>query len=213
MVRGHATLGTMFPGESSGFVAGADLIMVATPVDDGYGGVTQMERVFVHNGLNWEDGASLEPGDDVVVYPGQGFLVTIGGDSTDGPRHLAFGAGPVCHVKATPTLIPLTPCWSAVQLMGPVWPVEMDAAGAFRTVGVQDIGLLQAMEPWSDLAVTFSSNGLLQDLALIGSDGTELLNAMSWQPGSVTAADRFVKGSALYIMACSPHYWVTEGVK
>ena len=61
--------------------------------------------------------------------------------------------------------------------------------------------------------MTFSSNGLLQDLALIGSDGTELMNAMSWQTGSVTAADRFVKGSALYIMACNPHYWVTEGVK
>ena len=187
--------------------------MVATPVDDGYGGVTQVERVFVHNGLNWEDGASLEPGDDVVVYPGQGFLVTIGGATTDAPRDVAFGAGPVCHVKATPTLIPLTPCWSAVQLMGPVWPVEMDAAGAFRTVGVQDIGLLQAMEPWSDLAVTFSSNGLLQDLALMGSDGVELMSAMNWSPGSVTAADRFVKGSALYFMSCSPHYWETEGVK
>lgn len=212
-VRAHATLGTMFPGASSGFLAGSDLIMAACNVDDGYGGVMQMERVFVHNGWNWEDGGSLEPADDVVVYPGQGFLVTIGGSPGDPPRNVAFGTGPVCHVKTTQTLIPLDVCYTAIQLMGPVWPVEVDSGGAFRTVGVLDLGLFQVTEPFSDIFVTFSSNGLMQDLAIYGSDGVELINALTRASGSVTAADRFVKGSALYFAALSQRYWITEGVE
>ncbi len=78
---------------------------------------------------------------------------------------------------------------------------------------VRDIGLFAATEPFSDIFVTFSSNGLMQDLAVYASDGVELMNAVYWSPGSVTSAERFVKGSALYFAACSPHYWVTEGVK
>ena len=82
IVRAHATLGTMFPGETSGIRAGSDLIMVATHVDDGDGGTYQEEHVFMHNGSYWEDGASGAPADNVVVYPGQGFLVSIGGGPT-----------------------------------------------------------------------------------------------------------------------------------
>ena len=145
-------------------------------------------------------------------YP-QLTMADIMGNPTDPPRDVAFGTGPVCHVKTTPTLIPLIPCWSAIQLMGPIWPVEMDEVGAFRTVGVPDLGLFHATETWSDIFVTFSCNGLMQDVAVYGSDGVELMNAMMWQSGSVTAADRFVKGSALYFAALSPHYWLVEGVK
>ena len=61
--------------------------------------------------------------------------------------------------------------------------------------------------------MTFSSDGLMQDLAVYASDGVELMNAIYWTPGSVTAADRFVKGSALYFAALSSHYWMVEGVK
>jgi hypothetical protein len=153
-LRVHATLGTMFPG-GAGLVAGSDMVMAVTPVQSGGGGVVLMENWFTYNGSNWEDAASLDPGDNVVVYPGQGILLSIGGTPGGTPRDVVFGSGPVCHVKSLPTLVPIQGSTTAIELMGPVWPVEVEENGLFKTVRVVDLGLVQTLEPWLESHAPF----------------------------------------------------------
>ena len=183
------------------------MVMAVTLVTGADGVRYQMENWFVHNGTNWEDAATLDSGDEVVVYPGQGFLLNVAA-----AREVAFGSGPVCHVKTTPTLIPILCSATAIELMGPVWPVEVNETGALETVRVLDLGLAAALEPYSDIVCTFSSNGLMQDLAVYFSDGVTLGNAVTMETGP-QITERMVKGASLYICGNQPHYWLAPGLR
>ena len=205
-VHEHATLATMFPG-GCGLVAGADMVMAVKHVTGADGNPVQLESWFIYNGTYWEDGGTMENSDDVVVYPGQGILLNVGA-----AREVTFGSGPVCHVKKSRTLIPIFGSATAVELMGPVWPVEFHENGSLQSVRVLDLGLLPALAPYEDIVCLFSSDGLLQDLAVYCSDGAELVNAVTMETGSLIT-ERFVKGTCLYIYGLQPHYWIAPGLE
>ena len=106
VIRPHATLGTMFPGETSGLVAGSDIISTT--------GSDQVDRCFIHNGLYGEDAGTTEQADDVVVYPGQGIILSLDGNTVGELRDIVFGSGAVNKIKRTRTLIPLYASWTGV---------------------------------------------------------------------------------------------------
>jgi hypothetical protein len=83
--------------------------------------------------------------DNVTVYPGQGFVLTIGT-----PKTLTFGGGIASYVKNTPTRIPLyAGVTNLVGLLDPVVasaPLTAAAANelhAIGTIGLQTAGLAE----------------------------------------------------------------------
>ena len=96
--------------------------------------------------------------------------------------------------------------------MGPVWPVEVNESGTLETVRVLDLGLVQTLEPYAEIACLFSSNGLMQDLAVYFSDGVTLGNACTMETGP-QITERMVRGACLYICGYQPHYWIATGLE
>jgi hypothetical protein len=139
-IRKHTTLGDIFL--DAGLGEFEDEVLV---FDDG--GISRSYQYDGTPGARHMVDAPTQSviSDNVVVYPGQGFVLTIGT-----PKTLTFGGGIASYVKNTPTVIPLyinVP--NLVGLMDPVVasaPLTSAAANeqhAIGTIGLQAAGLTE----------------------------------------------------------------------
>ena len=151
-VRKHTTLGSIFL--TAGLAPFEDEVLLFDDL-----GVAR--RYQFDDTLGAEQMVDAETGSinnsDVVVYPGQGFVLTIGGAKT-----LTFGGGEVSYVRNAPIKIPLYPgVTNIVGLYDPVVasaPLSAAAAGEKHTIG--SVGLTTAeLAPFEDEIQLFGLSG------------------------------------------------------
>ena len=159
-IRRHATLGTVFK-NGAGLQAFSDLVTII--------GVDGQEKLFGFDGTNWRDGGFTVFSDNVIIYPGQGFLITSGSGA-----QLTFGGAEVAYVRSGPLKVPAY--GGKRNLIGIVSPVVSTPSSAASSVAGSGLGLVAFLNPFSDVINTFSNDGQLRDQAIFGSDGQKLVD-------------------------------------
>ena len=168
-VRKHATLGTLFAG-GAGLAAGSDNVTIF----DTTGGSV----VYSYNGAGWEDALTGDPGDDAIIYPGQGFVITNGSASS---VQVTFGGNEVSYVKTGPTTVATYA--AATNLVGLVNPLVSTAPSdpIFATAqnGLGSLGLVASLTPGSDQIGTLSLDGSLGLTGVYTNNGSNIEDALS----------------------------------
>lgn len=168
-VRKHATLGTVFA-NGAGLTAGSDNVTIFNS--------TGGSDVFAFNGLNWENALTGDPGDDVIVYPGQGFVITNGGAAS---VQVTFGGNEVSYVKSGPTQVnAYTAATNLVGLINPLVataPADPLFATAESTLG--SMGLVASLTPGSDQVGTLSLDGNLNLTGVYVNNGVNIEDALT----------------------------------
>ncbi len=174
-IRKHATLGSVFAG-GAGVEAGSDSVTIINSLG--------VRSTYSWNGGNWEDVATLDDGTSVILYPGQGVIITAAA-----ARVVTFGGGEVSYVKPTETRIPLyANVPNLVGLINPLVATQpsdpiYNTSGvtllgdfdfvASLTAGVQSVDVRPNTGSLASVGV-FSSNGSnMEDVATLD-DGTPL---------------------------------------
>ena len=161
IVRKHATLAGLLP-DGGGFVPFSDTISLL-------GGTGLQTTYFFNNGTsNWinilGDDAS-----NVIVRPGQGFVVQL-----SSPLTVTFGTGEVCHLKTTSTLVRISP--NAPNIIGSMNPL----GGSTTTLG--SMGIATSLQPFNDSLVILNPGPLSQGGTFL-STGTNLINSGTGDDG------------------------------
>jgi hypothetical protein len=170
-VRRHATLGTVFQG-GAGLTTGADNVSIF----DSLGG----SITYAYNGLNWEDALTGDPGDDAIIYPGQGFVITNGTAATE---TVTFGGNDVSYVKTGPTMVPVYTV--STNLIGLVNPLVGTAPTDVSTLGAMN--LVASLTPGGDQVGTLSLDGLLALTGVYTNNGINMEDALTGDDASNVA--------------------------
>lgn len=161
-VRRHCTLGTIFRG-GAGLIAGSDTVTLFREA----GSIT-----YSFNGTIWED-PDLEDASNVIIYPGQSFLITHNGSS---PTTLTFGGGAVSFIKTGPTIVPL---YAGVpNLVGLINPLvstrPTDSFFATSATALGDFGFEESIIAGNDSVEIRQNNGTLTSEGVFVSNGSNL---------------------------------------
>ena len=162
-VRKHNTIGTVFAA-GGGLSAGADTVALIGETGT---------QVFSFNGATWED-ADLNDATEVVIYPGQGFIIGAGA-----ARTVTFGGNDVSYVKTGPTKVSLYP--GIANLVGLVNPLVATApadplfATAQNPLG--NYGFVQSLAAGADTIDLRLNNGSLTSVGIFQSNGGNLEDA------------------------------------
>jgi hypothetical protein len=153
VIRRQATLGTLLP-DGGGFTPFSDSISLF--------GSSGLQRTFFFNSFSnrWIDGGGLDS-HDVVIRQGQGFVIQVSQAKT-----LMIGHGTVCHVKASPTKVSVTP--GVPNLVGPLNPLNLST-----TLGA--LGITGTLEVFNDSLTVLTPGTLLQSGTYL-SIGSGLVN-------------------------------------
>ena len=151
-IRKHTTLGSIF--KTAGLGEFEDEIMLFNDAGQSsryqFDGTPSAEHI-----VDAIDQVTIK--DDVVVYPGQAFVLTIGA-----PKTLTFGGNEVSYVKTGATNIPLYGgVTNLVGLMDPLVasaPLTAVAGNEGHTLGT--VGLIESgLAPFEDEIATFGISG------------------------------------------------------
>jgi hypothetical protein len=161
IVRKHTTLAGLLP-TGGGFLPFSDTIslMDTTGLQTTY---------FFNNGTNNWINILGDDASNVVVRPGQGFVVQL-----NSPLTVTFGTGEVCHLKTTPTLVRISP--NAPNIIGSMNPL----GGSVTTLG--SMGIATSLQPFNDSLVILNPGPLTQGGTFL-STGTSLINSGTGDDG------------------------------
>ena len=180
-VRAHATFGTLFAG-GAGLEAFNDVIALEN--SDG------SQTVAYFDGTNWIDAITSASADNNIVYPGQGVTIIAAAD-----RVVTFGGNAVSYVKTGPTQISIYT--AAVNYIGVLNPlVNTVAPTAIDSTTTLNYGLTE-MDPFNDVAATFTRDGLFGNPHVYYTDGTNIIDAITAANGNT---DTIFNGSAIQII-------------
>jgi hypothetical protein len=177
-VREHVTLGGLLA-DSSGVVAGADLVILLDPAGN------EINALYDGGGV-WSDASTLADLSNYPIYPGGGFLFLPAE-----PRTLTIGGGKYSYVKDGQTRVSLSSGIPAlVGLINPLVATN-PADPIYSTTAVNTLtqfGLRvdppvagMGMTADSDLAVLLSNDGVLDTVnnVLLDSGSNNLLDAIT----------------------------------
>ncbi len=177
-VRKHSTMADIFL--TAGLDAYADTVTV---IDH-----TNLEHIYGTDGAAIVDGGDFSTvKNNDVVYPGQGFLISASA------KTLTFGGGAVSYVKTGPTKV--YSYAGGVNLVTVMNPLAGNTAADTTTCGT--LGLAASLSPFADLATIFSTDGLLTEQNLVGSDGTIPVDGGDFSTTRATLPVR--NGAAVYV--------------
>ena len=157
-IRKHFTLSDLFGSaeglqEPSGDGTEYDFVVL-------FGG---SPATYIYSGGVWYNGVSFAASNDAVIYPGTGILVRNRADVT---------VSVTGTVKETPTQVPLYA--GSVNLVGSLKPVDSLDLSADGAIADAVFGI--------DETVTQYSKGDLNGVVTVLSDGTSLLNGVTFAP-------------------------------
>lgn len=155
VVRKHTTLAGLMP-TGGGLVSMTDsLVLIGT-------NGLQTSYFYNNNTSTWVD-AGLANASDVIVRPGQGFVINAQNALT-----ITIGSGEACYVKTTTTRVKANP--NVPNLIGALNPL-----GAAATLG--SLGVVSSMQAFNDSVVTLTGGTLAQGGTYL-SNGSNLINGL-----------------------------------
>ncbi len=157
IVRKHATLRGLLP-DGGGFLPGADTFCL-------FGSNGLQTLYYFSDATNTWITVLNEDSSDVVVRPGQGFVIHL-----TAPKTITFGKGDICHLKTTPTKVRVQP--NVPNIIGALNPL----GNGTSTLGA--LGVSSDMQAFNDSVVTLSPGPLMQTGTYLSS-GTALINSGS----------------------------------
>jgi len=153
LVRPHTTLSSLFPATTTGLTPYSDGIKLFFPNN------TSVTYLFTGTGDGWVNGGTFADAGAQVIYPGQGFIISVGSAKTI----------PVTgYVKPGPTQVPLYA--GAINLVGTLNPV----ISGTQTLSNFDFPAI--LTPYSEAVKIFNDTGLLQSPGSYLSSGTNMIN-------------------------------------
>ncbi len=161
IVRKHATLAGLLP-TGGGFLPFSDTISLL-------GSTGLQTTYFFNNGTNNWINILGEDASNVIVRPGQGFVVQL-----SSPLTVTFGTGEVCHLKTTPTLVRINA--NAPNIIGSMNPL----GGSTTSLG--SMGIATSLQPFNDSLVILNPGPLSQGGTFL-STGTSLINSGTGDDG------------------------------
>ena len=156
-LRKHATLAGLLP-DGGGFVPFNDTI--------GLIGSSGSQQIYFWSDVSstWIDATNADAS-DVVIRPGQGFVIQVGVAKT-----VTLGNGEVAYVKTTPTQIRATN--GIPNLIGALNPLESGTTLA-------GLGVTGSLAAFNDSLVTLDPGSLVQTGTYL-SDGSNLVNSSNF---------------------------------
>lgn len=161
-VRPHTTLSSLFPATSA-LTANVDSIKLFYPNN------TSRSFIFVGSGSGWADSGTFADSGSEVVYPGQGFIITVGGARTV----TVMGS-----VKAGPTQVPVYA--NAVNVVG---SFNCNIGG---TQILGDLNLPASFAKNVDTAKLLNDGTLAATTAYL-SDGSQMIDGGTFTPSNSVA--------------------------
>ena len=161
-IRPHTTLTSLLPASTTGLTPYVDTIKLFFPNN------TNKSYLFTGSGSGWIDAGLGTDSGSQVIYPGQGFIITV----QSAKSVPIFGS-----VKAGPTLIPLYV--GSLNLVGNINP------GASGTQTLANFNFPAVFTPYVDGVKLFNDDGSLQSPGSYLSSGTSMINAGTGSPSDV----------------------------
>lgn len=182
-VRKHNTIGTIFAG-GAGIAPFDDSVTVYH--SDGTSTLAQFD------GVSWD-----QP--DVIVYPGQGFLI-----SKLSPGTITFGGGEISYIKSNQTQVNIYAA-AEFNLIAPTNPLvpQNPSDPIYDTLGRKtptEYGLANLLAPFDDYAFRLDEIGGFESLAVYQYDGSAVSEVGG---GPNVSPDYFRVGQAVIIQALS----------
>ena len=182
-VRKHNTVGSVFAG-------GAGIV----PFDDS---VTIYNSDGSSTIVQW-DGVDWSPTGDVIIYPGQGFLL-----SKAAPGIITIGGGEVAYIKSNVTKVNVY-ANAEFNLISPVNPLVPANASDPIITGIgrktpTEFGLGSLLTPFDDFAFRLDKVGGFETVAVYQFDGL----SVNETTGVPAASDFFRVGEAVVIQSAT----------
>ena len=162
-VRPHTTLSTLF-GSGSGLSPGTDSVKLFYPNN------SNKSFLFTGSGSSWIDAGTGADAGGEVIYPGQGFIITVAS-----PVNVIITGS----VKDGPTIVPLYA--GAVNVVGTINP----AVGGSQTLS--NFNWISTFTAGLDSVNVYNDTGALQQLGSFISTGSSLINAGTGASGDTQA--------------------------
>ncbi len=195
VVRKHTTLGTLFP-NGAGLSAYNDVVTL-------YGADGTLIQSLYDGAGSFVDALDfVTPTSDAIIYPGQGFIITV-----DSARTITFGSGEASYLKTGPTKIPVYS--GQFNLLGPVTPlVATDPADPLypSSLPLSQTGVLASdLSSYSDLITLYSHDGTISTTGVYTVDGSSVIDTIDF----FTNADAvpFFRGRAISLTPDSDKYF------
>lgn len=159
IVRKHATLAGLLP-DGGGLIPFVDTISL-------FGSSGLQTTYFFNNGSNTWITVLGQDASNVIVRPGQGFVMQVGAAKT-----VTFGKGEICYLKTTPTRVRVHA--NVPNILGALNPL----GGTSTTLG--SFGVTTSLQIFNDSVVTLAPGSLSQTGTYL-SAGSNLINSGTGQ--------------------------------